>query len=143
MKPLILTNHCLEQYSARTGRDVMSCVAELINSIRTGKEINFTDIEYYGFNIHRIFNGDKYYLWYDPKIDDDLLAIVAKDGAVKTVLRREMYSHRKKVALVYDKTKGGYRFDTRHYRKKSQTTKRMRELQRSGKGEEYTNTRKR
>ena len=32
-------------------------------------------------------------MWYDEKISDRLLAIIAKDGAIKTVLRKEMYSY--------------------------------------------------
>jgi hypothetical protein len=43
-----------------------------------------------GFNITRGYKGDTYHVWYDPKVDDSLCAIIAYDGAVKTVLRKEM-----------------------------------------------------
>lgn len=93
MKPLIVTNHSLQQYAARTGRDSRSCVAELINSIRIGECVNADEANEQGFKILRRFKGDKYYIWYDPKIDDKLLAIVASDGAIKTVFRSEMWSY--------------------------------------------------
>ena len=94
MKPLIITNHALEQYASRTGRNQFACVAELINSVRSSMEVKFQDIPSTGFSITRRFKGDTYYIWYDPKIDDQLLAIIASDGAIKTVLRKEMYSYK-------------------------------------------------
>lgn len=94
MKPLIITNHALEQYAARTGRNQYACAAELINSIRTGKEVTFNDaIKENEFNVTRRFKGDRYYVWYDPKIDENLLAIVASDGAIKTILRKQMFGY--------------------------------------------------
>lgn len=112
MKPLIVTNHALEQYASRTGRNQFACVAELINSVRASKECKFADIPATGFNITRRFKGDTYYIWYDPKIDDYLLAIIAGDGAIKTVLRKEMYSYRNTNGKTrYDMTGRCYSYD--------------------------------
>ena len=94
MKPLIVTNHALEQYASRTGRNQFACVAELINSVRCSALVKYEDVGITGFRITRRFKGDTYYIWYDPKIDDQLLAIIASDGAIKTVLRREMFGYK-------------------------------------------------
>ena len=107
MKPLIVTNHCLEQYASRTGRNQFSCVAELINSVRSAKEVQYRDVPDTGFCITRRFKGDTYYIWYDPKVDDQLLAILASDGAIKTVLRKEMYSYKNNGSKERYDTRGG------------------------------------
>lgn len=119
MKPLIVTNHSLEQYAARTGRNQFACVAELINSVRCSTALKFDEARSIGFNLTRQFKGDTYQLWYDPKIDDQLLAIVASDGAIKTVLRKEMYSYRINSKERYD-TKGGcYKYDHESFKRKT------------------------
>lgn len=122
MKPLIVTNHALEQYSARTGRNKYSCVAELINSIRIGVSVTPKEASRRGFNISRVFKGDTYTMWYDEKISDRLLAIIAKDGAIKTVLRKEMYSYNPNSKIRYEK---GGSFTYGYQSPKRKTRRRM------------------
>lgn len=110
MKQLIVTNHGLQQYAARTGRSQFSCVAELINSVRFSEVVPYERTFDYGFTITRRFPGDTYRIWHDPKIDENLLAIISGDGAIKTVLRKEMFSYKPEKKLhggmgVYDYAK--------------------------------------
>jgi hypothetical protein len=104
MKPFIITNHCIEQYAARTSRDILKCSEELANSIMHGTVVDVDDVYIHGFTLTKVFRGDTFCIWYDPKIDDELLAIIAKDGAVKTVLRKKMYTYIPKgVKCRYDR----------------------------------------
>lgn len=122
MKPLIVTNHALEQYASRTGRNQFSCVAELINSIRSATEVPYNSIPATGFKVTRRFKGDVYYVWYDPKIDDQLLAIIAGDGAIKTVLRKEMYSYKSNGTKDrYDTREGTYQYGYESSKKHGRT----------------------
>jgi hypothetical protein len=93
MKPLILTNHALKQYASRTGRCENLCVAELFNSIRAGQQVSFKDAIEMGFKLTRSYKGDTYYVWYDPRIDEKIVAIIAKDGAIKTVMTINLYGY--------------------------------------------------
>lgn len=92
MKPLMLTNHAITQYEARTGRHGTSSLTELFNAVHNGKILTRRDLAYQGFTISHAAKGDWYVLWYDTLINDMLLAIIASDGAIKTVLRQDMYS---------------------------------------------------
>jgi len=94
MKSLMVTNHAFQQYMARTGKNQLTNTIELINSIRTGTQVTYENAQNDGFNITRKFKGDTYYVWYDLTIKDYLLAIIAKDGAIKTILRKEIYAYR-------------------------------------------------
>ena len=93
MKPLILTNHALKQYASRTGRCENLCVAELFNSIRAGQQVTFNKAVEMGFKLTRAYKTDTYYVWYDPRIDENVIAIIAKDGAIKTVMTVNLYGY--------------------------------------------------
>ena len=93
MKPLILTNHALKQYATRTGRCENVCVAELFNSIRAGEQMTYKEALDMGFKITRAYKGDTYFVWYDPRVDEKVVAIVAKDGAIKTVMTINLYGY--------------------------------------------------
>ena len=91
MKPLILTNHCLEQYAFRTGRKPCGCAEELINGIKSGEQVPLDKLKDFGFKLSKSYVGDTYHVWYDTYIKDYLLAIVSKTGAVVTIMRTEMF----------------------------------------------------
>lgn len=94
MKCLILTKHGIERYASRTARDINACAMELVCSIRNqSAEVSYDMAIEQGFAVTRRYKGDSYHMWYDPKVNDDLLAIITKDGAIKTVLRKEIYSY--------------------------------------------------
>jgi len=94
MKPLIVTNHALQQYMIRTGRKELNCIIELISLIKLSGRVTYDEARDKNFNVTRDFKGDTYHLWYDQTINDYLLAIVAKNGAIKTVLRKEIYAYK-------------------------------------------------
>lgn len=94
MKSLILTYHGVSRYASRTGRDPHSCALELISALRNqSAEVSHAMAKEQGFNIARKFKGDTYYVWFDAKINDTLLAIITEDGAIKTILRKEIYGY--------------------------------------------------
>lgn len=97
MKNLLLTRHCIDRYAIRTGRQNPWLNLEtFLNCIQNARELTYTETVAAGFSITRIFKGDTYHLWYDEFVNDELLAVVAKDGAVKTILRREIYDYKYK-----------------------------------------------
>lgn len=87
----MLTNHCLDQYAFRTGRKPQGCAEELINGIKSGQQVDLESMQNFGFKLAKSYEGDTYHVWYDAKIKDYLLAIVAKTGTVVTILRTEMF----------------------------------------------------
>ena len=93
MRESKISYHAMSQYMARTGRQPeLGLYRTLIGLIRLAKPVDLGEIRAVGIDISRMFKGDTYYLWFDEKINDFLLAVVARDGTVKTVLRKDMYS---------------------------------------------------
>lgn len=92
MKTLFASNHSIMRYASRTGRSE-NLASGLFSSIRNGKNITLAEALKKGFNLTRVFKNDTYYVWHDENIDDELLAIVAIDGCIKTVLSKEMYGY--------------------------------------------------
>jgi hypothetical protein len=45
-----------------------------------------------GFSIIKHYKGDHYITWYNKLIKEPMCAVVRKDGAVVTVMTREIYS---------------------------------------------------
>ena len=105
MKNLSATAHGIEQYAARTGRHPFGCATELLNSVRgCATVVSIEEAREQGFDVARRFKGDTYRIWYDPKVNDSLLAIIASDGAIKTVLRKEMFGRQ----MHSNREKGAY-----------------------------------
>lgn len=91
MRNLALTRHALEQYAYRTGRKPNDyTIEQLVNSIKNGIILTYEDTIANGFYVSKQAKNDFYIIWHDDKCKDDLLAIIAMDGAIKTVLRKTL-----------------------------------------------------
>lgn len=84
--------HALSQYASRTGRKPHEVMLSLSRDLDTAKEYGLKDVLEMEFSIVRVTEGDTYYVWFDTNIKEWVCGIVAKDGMLKTVLTRILFS---------------------------------------------------
>lgn len=86
---LKLTSHAIQRYSIRTGTPILQASLALLKSLNEGKYIDiYTACSI--FSITRIEKGDRYIIWFNEIIQENMLAIVKKNGSVVTVLTEKM-----------------------------------------------------
>ena len=85
-----LTYHAIKQYLIRTGTQFyVDVIVELQNGIREADELSASEVVEAGFPLVRTVKGDTYLRFRAPRINEDVLAVVSQDKAVKTILTLE------------------------------------------------------
>jgi len=88
-----VTGHALQQYESRTGRRGLESIFNLMKAMELADVKTFEEAtKQHGFKIVKQFKGDKYLIWYDENISEEVCGIVARDNALKTVLTKKIYS---------------------------------------------------
>jgi hypothetical protein len=106
MSNIKVTSHALKQYESRTGRNSLDTIFSLMNALDSAKVVSFKEATNQGFTIVKQFKGDRYLIWHDGNIKEDVCGIVTEDNALKTVLTKNIYSW----ANRGSKLKSEYRF---------------------------------
>ena len=91
-KDIKITSHALQQYEARTGRRGLEGLMGLPVALKMVENVTLYTTKERGFSIVKVFAGDKYLIWYDENIKEEICGIVSKDNALKTVLTKKIYS---------------------------------------------------
>lgn len=110
MYHLTPTIHSLMRYGSRTGRQDMLAI-NLITSIKNASKMDFNEIKSVGFDLRKILKDDCYYVWYDENIKEYVLAVVTRNGYIKTVLTQNIFSRvtpGKEIRLEYRSKLFGY-----------------------------------
>ena len=85
-----LTSHAVRQYSIRTAISPCGAGGKLLTALAGAEQLSQTQaIE--RFPITKIKKGDTYYVWHEPRIREDILAVVRQDGVVVTILTLQVY----------------------------------------------------
>ncbi len=87
-----VTSHALQQYESRTGRRSLESIISLSGALEKADVVTLEQTVEKGFKITKIFKGDRYLVWYDDNISEDVCGIVSKDNVLKTVLTKKIYS---------------------------------------------------
>lgn len=91
-KDIKITSHALRQYESRTGRRGLEGLIALPTALKNAENVSLDVTKERGFSIIKVFAGDKYLIWYDSNIKEEVCGIVSKDNALKTVLTKKIYS---------------------------------------------------
>lgn len=93
MSNIKVTSHALQQYESRTGRRALESIFTLMEALEEANTFTYEEAtKQHGFKIVKQFKGDRYLIWYDKNIKEDVCGIVAHDNALKTVLTKKIYS---------------------------------------------------
>lgn len=110
------TIHAMKQYSIRTATQPYEAGAKLLGALANATVITEAQAVR-RFPITKIKKGDTYYLWYEERIKEDVLAIVRKDGAIVTVLTANVYDSLITKNPLARYMPGGKRLDTWYTKK--------------------------
>ena len=95
MKVKRISRHAHKRYAERTGRSLGSMHhTALTRALSTGSEVHKNYLESRGFSIVKTQKGDRYVVWMDEFINEELCAIISKDMTVKTILTKDVFSYR-------------------------------------------------
>ena len=94
------TYHAINQYAIRTGRHSIDALLPLEKAVTGADKKTLDEVLDLGFSIIKVQKGDEYIVWHDNTIGEDLCGIVASNGALKTVLTKELFSWSRKPMKV-------------------------------------------
>lgn len=105
---MIYTNHAIHQYAIRTGRYALEAREPLVASTLNARVVGYPDILQEGFSIIKRQEGDTYLVWEDDNIHEDICGILNKQGVLKTVLTKKMYTWCRKGCKIRHESGGIY-----------------------------------